>query len=406
MIAVIPKAHAANRMTDIFISYSRHDQAWVAKLAKALEDVGYSVWWDTQLLAGDDFHHTIPAVLEEARCAIVVWSKVSVERQWVRAEAYRANERKVLVPVRIDQTRIPLPFNLLQAEDMQRWNGRKENEAFQRLLKALARHCPLSMSHNVTELEPESKTDISPPRQSHTRWWLVGIVVMVVAGGSYAYLKDNPSPQGRISKSSVSAAPVTTQPEQASKPESLPEPKSTEEEVAPKSLPASTPVSSSSADELITGRYIDNGNGTITDTQTKLMWKKCSEGQNGTLCSGKAAEYKWDDAMERFKGGASFAGYNDWRMPTKDELKSLVYCSNGKKTPLPDYEACGEDGTYQRPTINQHALPSVAEDAWFWSASPYAGNSYYAWGVGFGYGGDGTGVKGYGGQVRLVRSGQ
>lgn len=54
MIAVIPNAHAANRMTDIFISYSRHDQAWVAKLARALEDVGYSVWWDTQLLAGDD----------------------------------------------------------------------------------------------------------------------------------------------------------------------------------------------------------------------------------------------------------------------------------------------------------------------------------------------------------------
>ncbi len=83
MITVIPNKHTLNPMTDIFISYSRSDQQWVAKLAKALEDVGYSVWWDTQLLAGDDFHRTIPAVLEEAHCAIVVWSQVSVERQCI-----------------------------------------------------------------------------------------------------------------------------------------------------------------------------------------------------------------------------------------------------------------------------------------------------------------------------------
>lgn len=123
---------------------------------------------------------------------------------------------------------------------------------------------------------------------------------------------------------------------------------------------------SNASDKLVSGRYLDNGNDTITDTQTKLMWKKCSEGRSGNACGGKAATYTWDDAMSRFKSGVSFADYNDWRMPTKDELKTLVYCSNGKKTPLPDNEYCGDDGTYQPPTINLQAFPNTKDgNYWF-----------------------------------------
>lgn len=238
MMPVIPNAHAANRMTDIFISYSRHDQAWVAKLAKALEEVGYSVWWDTQLLAGDDFQHTIPAVLEEARCAIVVWSKASVDRQWVRAEAYRANEREILVPVRIDQTRIPLPFNLLHAEDMQRWNGRKENEAFQRLLKALARHCPpptpvveLSADNNPN---PKPAPEPAPPKKSYTVWLAMMSIAAVVAIGIFLYLdrQAEQNPSEAVVDKSIPAATVQAAEKQPDpvKLEATPKPEPTLEE--------------------------------------------------------------------------------------------------------------------------------------------------------------------------------
>ncbi|EIJ34298.1 toll/interleukin-1 receptor domain-containing protein [Thiothrix nivea] len=223
MIAVIPKSHAANRMTDIFISYSRNDQQWVAKLAKALEDVGYSVWWDTQLLAGDDFHRTIPAVLEEARCAIVVWSKVSIDRQWVRAEAYRANEREVLVPVRIEEVQIPLPFNLLHAEDMKRWNGKADDPAFRRLLGAIARHCPLTQSIVADEPlpKPESKPDSHPPKRSMTGWLAMAGIATVVAIAIFLFLD-------RISGKQTVTPPAVV--EEAAKPAPPPEP-TTEEKL-------------------------------------------------------------------------------------------------------------------------------------------------------------------------------
>lgn len=60
---------------------------------------------------------------------------------------------------------------------------------------------------------------------------------------------------------------------------------------------------------------------------------------------------------------------------------------------------------YPGPTIDTDYFPN-ARSTWFWSASPYAGNSDYAWGVGFG---DGNGFaydKSYGGGVRVVRGGQ
>ena len=38
------------------------------------------------------------------------------------------------------------------------------------------------------------------------------------------------------------------------------------------SIPATTPNS----------QLTDNGNGTVTDSKTRLMWKQCSEGLSGT----------------------------------------------------------------------------------------------------------------------------
>ena len=86
---------------------------------------------------------------------------------------------------------------------------------------------------------------------------------------------------------------------------------------------------------LIASRYMDNGDGTVTDVKTGLQWMRFSLGQEwrGGTCVGEAKTYKWMLALNaavalNHKGG--YAGRYDWRLPTKDELLSLVYCSSGK----------------------------------------------------------------------------
>ncbi|MCI5151078.1 MAG: DUF1566 domain-containing protein, partial [Candidatus Electrothrix sp. MAN1_4] len=146
------------------------------------------------------------------------------------------------------------------------------------------------------------------------------------------------------------------------------------------------------------GQYIDHGDGTVTDTQTGLMWKRCSEGLSGENCEdGKVESYKWDDAVKRFKNVA-YAGFTDWRMPTIDELKTLVYCSKGKKG------VWCMDGS-ERPTINQQAFPNT-EEYYYWSGSPGAYGSDYAWNVYFSLGYSGSHYRYNSYAVRLVRGGQ
>lgn len=130
--------------------------------------------------------------------------------------------------------------------------------------------------------------------------------------------------------------------------------------------------------QLISSRYQDNGDGTVTDVTTNLMWKRCSEGQtwNGNTCNGVASLMPWDNSMpnEQQKSWPQFAGYNDWRLPNREELKSLVYCSSGDPKTWNDiinetkYYGC--HGEYQQPTIDQTAFPSTPKSL-YWTATPY-----------------------------------
>lgn len=179
-------------MSDIFISYSRHDQEWVGTLAKALEDVGYSIWWDTRLLAGDDFHEVIPAALEEASCVIVVWSKVSVTRKWVKAEAARANDRNVLIPIQLEPVAIPMPFNLLQAGNLQDWNGKTSHPALQRLVKSINRFCakPLEPLNDLT-VNPLSKQPSQLKQIARVGLFLPAFIAVLIASvGIYIDLQS------------------------------------------------------------------------------------------------------------------------------------------------------------------------------------------------------------------------
>src|SRR5687767_5854054 len=92
-------------MADIFISYATVDRLIVERLANALEARGWSVWWDHRSLrAGQYFDSAIEEAIRSIKVVIVVWSKISVERRWVRNEATLASSMDKLVPLRIDMT--------------------------------------------------------------------------------------------------------------------------------------------------------------------------------------------------------------------------------------------------------------------------------------------------------------
>lgn len=99
---------------DIFISYAREDEPFAKDLERALRQHGWRLWRDDRLAIGRSFDEEIEARLTAARCVVVLWSARSVKSQWVRAEASVALDRRVLVPVFIEEVEPPLIFRQIQ----------------------------------------------------------------------------------------------------------------------------------------------------------------------------------------------------------------------------------------------------------------------------------------------------
>jgi hypothetical protein len=99
---------------DIFISYAREDEPLAKDLERALRQHGWWLWRDDRLAIGRSFDEEIEARLTAARCVVVLWSARSVKSQWVRAEASVALDRRVLVPVFIEEVEPPLIFRQIQ----------------------------------------------------------------------------------------------------------------------------------------------------------------------------------------------------------------------------------------------------------------------------------------------------
>ncbi|WP_455208494.1 Lcl C-terminal domain-containing protein [Kaarinaea lacus] len=79
-----------------------------------------------------------------------------------------------------------------------------------------------------------------------------------------------------------------------------------------------------------TDRFEDQGNGIVLDRNTRLVWKKCAEGQvynslSGS-CNGDARMFVSNEALafEANINTTGFAGYTDWRVPNIKELSSIV----------------------------------------------------------------------------------
>ena len=198
------------------------------------------------------------------------------------------------------------------------------------------------------------------------------------------------NPKAYVSLSSASRFEFAAQPA-ASKPTLVANP-----------IPVQTP---SSITVLLHGRYQILGDGSeLKDTQTDLIWARCSLGQrwDGSRCMGEAQIFTFAKAQK-------LVSSSGWHVPNIRELHSLVWCSTGRTKYIGDPKDGEEaikhwcDGDYNSPTIQSDVFPQTPSN-WFWSSSPYVGDADYAWGVNFGTGYiNNVKFRYYNGHVRLVR---
>lgn len=135
------------------------------------------------------------------------------------------------------------------------------------------------------------------------------------------------------------------------------------------------------------GGFTDNGDGTVTDARTGLVWDRCSLGRvwDGSSCVGDAAPTSWQVALQavQARNAAGYLGHADWRLPNTKELGSLT------------------DFTRRNPAVDPTLFPDT--DDFYWTSTTYAPNFVHRWIVDSGSGV----VRDHGGPAgaRLVRGG-
>jgi hypothetical protein len=113
-------------LTDVFISYSSDDRARVKPVHDALAQLGFSVFWDQSLPAGQNWDTEIRQNLRSARAVVVFWSKTSVASPNVFHEAVVARDNKKLIPVLLEpltSDQFPTGLYSAQAVNFAGWTG-------------------------------------------------------------------------------------------------------------------------------------------------------------------------------------------------------------------------------------------------------------------------------------------
>ena len=118
-------------------------------------------------------------------------------------------------------------------------------------------------------------------------------------------------------------------------------------------------------------RFIDNKNGTVTDTKAGLMWQKDTAPNS----------YTWREAKTYCKK-LKLAGHKDWRLPNIQELQSIV------------------DYSKHNPACN--SIFGVVS-SYHWSSTTHAYNTHNTWSVHFYHGLVNYNLKSYNYYVRAVR---
>ena len=164
--------------------------------------------------------------------------------------------------------------------------------------------------------------------------------------------------------------------------------------------------------------FVDNGDGTLTDLSTGLMWEKKSD--DGSIHDKDDTTYTWSGAsydtinvldgtvttfLAALNAGSGFAGHTDWRLPNRNELASLTDLQSRYPATFPAFNTNCHAGCTV--TTCSCTVPSA-----YWSSSTYRigdgleePSSPIAWIVYFYDGNDGANVKSDSLHVRAVRGG-
>ncbi len=120
--------------SDIFLSYARSDKDFAEKMVSYLQKQGFTVFWDPDIVCGENWTQFLEDYLRNVKCVIVLWSKNSVSSLYVRWEADVGLTRRVLAPVRIDKTELPIGFKFLHTIDLIDWQGQRPPAQISKLL--------------------------------------------------------------------------------------------------------------------------------------------------------------------------------------------------------------------------------------------------------------------------------
>jgi hypothetical protein len=90
-------------MADIFIIYAPPNRGMAKALAGHLNDLDYSVWWSRDIEGSCLFNQVIEGAVQDAKVVIVLWSRHSVESNWVCFLTSMAVGYGTLVPATIEK---------------------------------------------------------------------------------------------------------------------------------------------------------------------------------------------------------------------------------------------------------------------------------------------------------------
>ncbi|MCC5865372.1 MAG: DUF1566 domain-containing protein [Wenzhouxiangella sp.] len=142
--------------------------------------------------------------------------------------------------------------------------------------------------------------------------------------------------------------------------------------------------------QLPIGPFTNNSDGTVTATSTGLMWDRCPWGREGSNCTdGDAAIHNWATALgiALVANDTNHLGYDDWRLPSRSELESLINLARNN------------------PAISPLAFPNTP-GADFWSSTVRTANPIQSWTVNFLGGATNFSLRSDELHLRLVRGGQ
>lgn len=191
-------------MADIFISYKREDKKKAALLAEKLEASGWDVWWDHDLLGGEDYDVAIERELLIVKCVIVIWSALSVQSRNVKDEAKKGLNRNILVPVSFDGTEPPIGFGMTQVVSFENSNRINEEE-YAKLYKSV-------VNKVGKHVDPHPPPGPKPGIKSRKYWW--GALVTIGLGITIYFIVLNSQNRSNINPDKLqadTAAAITTE---------------------------------------------------------------------------------------------------------------------------------------------------------------------------------------------------